>query len=81
MQQVKGDDRTALQHAQDWKRSATVLFLTCFVVAGAAFWAAQAGFGSLWAKIGSLAILVGAMSGVAAFVCGVRIIQLSRDKN
>jgi hypothetical protein len=37
MGQRNRDARTALQHAQDWKRSATILLLICFVIALAAF--------------------------------------------
>ncbi len=73
------DERTALQHALDWKRSATILGVVCFGVAIATFWAAQAGYGIIWARISYVATFVAAMSGIAAFLCGFRAFQLSRD--
>ena len=71
------DERTALEHAQDWQRIAGTLCIIFLAVALLAFWAAQAGY-AVFGTIAFFAVLAGAMSGVAAFLSGVRAIQLSR---
>ena len=81
MGEVEDDDRTALQHAQDWRRNGIVLFVTFAIVTGVAFFAVQSGIASSWAEIVLLlAFFVSWISGLAAAICSVRIFQLSRGK-
>jgi heme/copper-type cytochrome/quinol oxidase subunit 4 len=81
MQQLTEDKRTALEHAQDWRRNALVTFVASFVVTGIAFWAVEAGYAGSVAKVAlTVAFFVSWIAGVAAFICSIRIAQLSRGK-
>jgi ABC-type uncharacterized transport system permease subunit len=53
--------------------------LICFVVSLATFWAADSGYGAFWAFVAYITGFIAAMSILAAFILGVRIIQLSRN--
>ena len=71
--------RAALQHAQYWKRNATITSLICFGVSLATLWAANFGYGEFWGLIAYISVIIAAISMLAAFILGVRVIQLSRD--
>jgi len=71
--------RTALQHAQDLHRNSLKIFLVFFAIALGAIWAAISEWGFLWKWIGILAMFVAFASGVAGFISGVRVVQLSKN--
>lgn len=70
-------EETAVEHALRWKRSATAIGIFFFLLAMAAFWGTRSGYQSL-GKVAYVATIVGALSIVAAFLCGIRAIQLHR---
>ena len=74
-------EKSALQHAQDLHRSSLKVFLVFFAIALGAFWAAISELGFVWRWIGMFAILVGFASGIAGFISGIRVFQLSKEKS
>jgi hypothetical protein len=74
-------EKTALQHAQDLQHTSLKIFLVFLAIALGAFWAAISDWGFVWKWIAGLAILAAFAAGVAGFVSGVRVFQLSKNSS